>query len=255
MAIEKDKLMELLNSEDAAEKKADSLLEMFNSDVEAQLTAIKLNREQIKEEKKQEMAKKQALAEQLETIKEENAKLTKQLADASPEAVQQIWEKKLQDAANVYEKKALEMQEVNDAQKTRIQELETIQLIHECEQEFNKAIVGKNIAPDALQDFKDYVLGFECCKFSRKPYGEGKTILATNDGLTIKQVTENACNSTFGKNCMLNDSFGGGAEGGAKTIQVANNPWKKETFNLTKQAQIKSENPEMAKQLMSAAGF
>lgn len=31
------------------------------------------------------------------------------------------------------------------------------------------------------------------------------------------------------------------------------NPWRKETFNLTKQAQILKENPELAKQLMAQA--
>jgi hypothetical protein len=39
----------------------------------------------------------------------------------------------------------------------------------------------------------------------------------------------------------------GGAAGGE-------NPWKSETFNLTKQGKILEENPELAKQLMAAAG-
>ncbi|SFJ83132.1 DUF4355 domain-containing protein [Thermoflavimicrobium dichotomicum] len=35
--------------------------------------------------------------------------------------------------------------------------------------------------------------------------------------------------------------------------QSIENPWRKETFNLTKQAQILKENPELAKQLMNQA--
>jgi len=35
--------------------------------------------------------------------------------------------------------------------------------------------------------------------------------------------------------------------------QQMENPWRKETFNLTKQAQILRENPELAKQLMAQA--
>ena len=35
--------------------------------------------------------------------------------------------------------------------------------------------------------------------------------------------------------------------------QQMDNPWRKETFNLTKQAQILKENPELAQQLMTQA--
>lgn len=255
MAIEKDKLIEVLNGEGELDAKVDSILGMINEDFENQLTAIKLNREQIKEEKKAEMAKKHALEEKLDSIKAENEKLNRQLKEAAPDEVQKIYDQKLQDAQNVFESKRLELQTLTEAQKSRIEELERIQLSYECEQEFNKAIVGKNIAPDSLADFKEFVLGHDCVKFSRKPYGEGQTILATKDGLTIKQVTDNACNTTFGKNCMLANSFGGGAEGGVKTGSVTNNPFKKETFNLTEQGRLLREDPALAKALKAQAGL
>lgn len=255
MAIEKDKLLEVLNGEGELDAKVDSIIGMVNEDFESQLTAIKLNREQIKEEKKAEIAKKHALEEQIQSFKEENEKLNKQLAAAAPDEVQKIYDQKLQDAQNVFEAKRLEMQTLSETQKARIKELESIQLQYECEQEFNKAISGKNIAPDSLADFKEFVLGHECVKFSRKPYGEGQTILATKDGLTIKQATENACNTTFGKNCMLNNSFGGGAEGGSKTPSVTNNPFKKETLNLTEQGRLYREDPALYKALKAQAGL
>jgi hypothetical protein len=44
----------------------------------------------------------------------------------------------------------------------------------------------------------------------------------------------------------------GKGKGGAGTNTV--NPWKAETFNLTKQAQILKDDPELAKQLMAQAG-
>lgn len=255
MAVEKDKLMEVLNGEGEVSNKADSILNLFNEDFEEQFTAIKLNREAIKEEKKQEIAKKHALEEQLQLMKEENAKLNKQLKDASPDEVQKIYDQKLQDAQNVFESRIAEMKNTDETQKNRIRELESIQLQYECEQEFNKAIAGKNIAPDSLSDFKEFVLGHECVKFSRKPYGEGQTILATKDGLTIKQATENACNTTFGKNCMLSNSFGGGAEGGIKVGSTTNNPFKKETLNLTEQGRLYREDPALYKALKAQAGL
>jgi len=42
--------------------------------------------------------------------------------------------------------------------------------------------------------------------------------------------------------------------GGAKTPQ-GYNPWKKDSFNLTDQGKIFKENPELARQLMQAAGI
>lgn len=255
MAITKEQLIEVLNGESETDKKAEALMQMYGNDFEEQFTAIKLNREAIKEEKKQEIAKRHALEEQFSELKSENEKLNKQLKDASPEEVQKIYDQKMQDAVNIYEKRLLEAQSVSETQKSRIKELENIQRNFECEQEFNKAIVGKNIAPDSLEDFKMYVLGPDCCKFSRKPYGEGQTILATKDGLTIKQVADAACNTTFGKACILANSFGGGAEGGSKTGSSTNNPFKKETFNLTEQGRLFREDPQLAKALKAQANL
>lgn len=255
MAIEKEQLLEILGSEGDASVKAESLKTLIDDDFEAQLTAIKLNREEIKEEKKQEIAKRKAIEEQLVSLKAESAKLEEQLKSASPDEIKKVFEQKLQDAANIHEKKILEMQATSDIQKSRIQELESIQLMHECEQEFNKAISGKNISPDCLNDFKDFVLGFNCCKFTKKPYGEGQSILATKDGLTIKQVVDASCNTTFGKNCMLNNSFGGGAEGGTNSGTSTNNPFKKETFNLTEQGRLWKEDSALARTLQAQAGL
>lgn len=51
-------------------------------------------------------------------------------------------------------------------------------------------------------------------------------------------------------------SKGGGANGGNGGLRLPSgvNPWKKETRNRTEQMRILKENPELAKQLMSAAG-
>lgn len=50
------------------------------------------------------------------------------------------------------------------------------------------------------------------------------------------------------------DNIGGGATGGNGAGFVHNNPWKKESLNLTQQGEIFKANPTLARQLAAAAG-
>lgn len=47
---------------------------------------------------------------------------------------------------------------------------------------------------------------------------------------------------------------GSGSTGNRGGGQHANNPWKKDSFNLTRQGQLMRENPELAERLMAEAG-
>lgn len=54
--------------------------------------------------------------------------------------------------------------------------------------------------------------------------------------------------------CAGSGASGGQAPGAnGKAVNAGDNPWKKETLNLTKQGQITRENPELAKQLKAQA--
>ena len=57
-----------------------------------------------------------------------------------------------------------------------------------------------------------------------------------------------------GKFFLLANGTGGGATGSASTKSGINNPWKKETFNLTEQMLITKEKPELAAMLKAQAG-
>jgi predicted nuclease with TOPRIM domain len=253
MAIEKDKLIEILSGDNEVDSKATELLNIIREDFESQFTAIKLNREDIKKEKTEEIAKRHAVEEKLESLKAENERLVKQLKDASSDEIQKIWEQKLQDATNIHVQKVTELEEKIENQKEEISILETARKRLECIEEFNKAIQGKNIATDALEDFKEYVLGENCYKFSLKPTGDGdKKIYATKDGLTIKQVTEQACQSTFGKNCIMNNNSGGGAGGGARDMHSKDNPFI--SGNITEQARLYRENRDLYESYKKLAG-
>lgn len=253
MAFEKEQLMEIFNKDGEIEDKINDFISLHNEDVEDQLKAIKINREDIKNEKREEIAKRHAAEEQLAKLKEVNEKLEKQLADSSPDEVKKIYEQKIQDIQITNESRFTELREENERKDQIIAELEVQQKTLKCIEEFNKAIVGKNIAPDCLEDFQLYVLGENCCKFSYKPTGDGKeTVLATKDGQTIKQVTEKACNTPFGKNCILYKSTGGGAEGGSRDMNTRNNPFI--TNNITEQMRLFQENPNEYARLKALAG-
>ncbi len=120
-------------------------------------------------------------------------------------------------------------------------------------QEFNKAIIGKNIDPTALEDFANYVMGFECSKFDERSIGEGKTILATKDGQTIEGAVKAALETNFGKRCVSLNVSGGGAVGASGKASTVTNPFRKETFSLTEQARLYKENPEEFARLKALA--
>lgn len=148
-------------------------------------------------------------------------------------------------------KKLAEVNGVLDTYKARVSELERAQLKLECMKEFNKEIEGKNVASDALSDLADFILGQDCNKFDYRPIGEGKNILATKDGTTIKQAIEAGLHTTFGKRCVISQSSGGGAEGASWNLNGIANPFK--TGNITEQMKLARENPELYKSLKAQA--
>lgn len=253
--MDKEELLKILNGEGEAEAKADTLLGKMQASLDEQLNAIKMNREEIKKEKQEEQAKRRAVEDQLKTLSEQKETLERQLAATSPDEIKKIYEQKAQEAANIYEKQRLEKESVIEAQKKEIEGLKRDRLKLDCMNEFNAAIKDMNIASDARDAFAEYVMGHDCAKFDYRPLGDGKVMLATPDGLSIKAACEAAKDSTFGKRCVVVNSYGGGAEGGSNVdVLTGTNPFKKETWNLTKQAELYNKDPAMYAKMKAAAG-
>lgn len=89
---------------------------------------------------------------------------------------------------------------------------------------------------------------------------EGLKVLSDSGELTVSTLDELKTQiQTGGKYDSLlkgNGSGGGGANGdkdGGGAATVKNNPWKKDTLNLTQQAHIKKTDPTLAAQLEKAA--
>lgn len=218
MAIEKDQLVEILNADGDVDAKADKLMEAIKTDTDYQLNAILINKEQILQEKRESEAKRKALEEEKVSYLDKIKTLEKQVSDSSPDEVKKIYESRLTEAANVHEKEKQKLLDEVAGYKEKVSALEKARLRLDCMGEFNKAISGKNIAPDALQDFADYVLGNDCCKFDYRPIGEGKNVIATTDGVQIQAAVNAALETSFGKRCVVFNSTGGNAEGAERTV-------------------------------------
>lgn len=247
MAIEKDKLAGILNGDGSVEEKTETLSKLIDEDFNSQLNAIKINREEIKEEKKQEAAKRKAAEEQLASLKEKTEKLEEALKNNDTESVKKVYDRQMQEQANVYENKLLELTNSLASYKEQITQLENTQLRFEIMKEFNKVIKDKNIASDAVDEFAEFVLGADCNKFNRKPLGDGKTMFATKDGVSIESAVKRALETTFGKRCINVSSSGGNAEGALKSTTLTSNPFK--TKNITEQMRLYKENKPLYEQL------
>lgn len=251
MAISKEKILEIMNQEGDSESKADSLSVLITEDFNDQLNAIKANKEELKLEKTNEIAKRQAVEAELAKLQEENKKLNKEIKNLAPEEVEKVFDQRLQEQTNIFTAEKQALQKDLDNYKNQVAELTKVQLKMECMEEFNKAIKGLNIASDSIEDFSTFVMGVDCSKFAKRPIGDGKTILATKDGLSIKQAVEAAKETTFGKNCILVNSTGGSAEGGARKVNTKDNPFI--TNNKTQQALLLRNDPRRYYELKAQA--
>lgn len=217
MAIELNQVTEVLNGEAEAEAKANTILEMFTKDFEDEKNRILLNKEQIKNEKTEEINKRHAVEKERDSLKEQVTSLQDQLSKNDPEGIKQIYEKNLEEQKGIFNGQLKELQGQLEAEKAKSAELLKVQHKMNCMDQFNKAIVGKNIASDMVNDFAMMVLGPDCCKFSERSLGEGNTAIVTNEGQTIESAVKAALETTFGKACVQFSSSGGGAEGGARS--------------------------------------
>lgn len=256
MAVTKEQVLELLSKDDeTAEVKAQSITELFKKDFDEQINKIKMNREAIKAEKTEEINKRHAVEEKNRQLEDEVASLKEQVKASSSDEMQKLYDSRLAETQKGFDGQLAELKAKLEASESTIKTLNNEKFKLSCMEEFNKAIVGKNVAPDAVSDLSRYVLGDGCSKFSVRSLGGDETMIATEDGKSIKAVLEDVLNNTtFGKRCVVVNSSGGGAEGGVKGAgSAANNPWKKETFNLTKQAELVRKDPQLAAALKAQA--
>jgi hypothetical protein len=84
---------------------------------------------------------------------------------------------------------------------------------------------------------------------------DGKTVRYGKDGVSPMSLEEWTVAQAQEAPHLFEASVGGGAPGSLQTATggAGENPWKRETFNLTKQGQILKRDPALARALMAAA--
>lgn len=216
MGIEKEQVLEILNGEADAEAKATTLIDAFTKSFDEEKTKILLNKEDIKNEKKAEIEKRKVAEAENTALKEQVKTLQEQLTANSPEEVKKFYESKILDQTKVFDGQLAELKNQYESSQKENLELKKVQHHMACMEQFNKAIVGKNISPDAINDFSMFVLGPDCCKFAERSLGESGSAILTSEGQTIESAVQAALETSFGKACVVLKNSGGGAEGGAR---------------------------------------
>ena len=237
--------------DDGIEKKVESLLSLYNEDA----TAMKLNRDDLKKEKQALQTKVEELTSQNAKVAEDFAALQKQLEANSPDEIKKAFETKQADLENSY--KGVLTEKENTIKKLTEELAQSKQSEHSllCMQAFNKATEKYDIEPSSREYLFGSVFGQNGCNFSVRNFGEGDQLL-DKDGQTVDIALRKFLDTDFGKKFIKNLSSGGGAGSGNQGgNQSLTNPFKKETFNLTEQARLMREQPELYKQMKAAAGL
>ena len=247
----KEAVEKILAGQEEAGTKVDALFSLYNED----LNGLKINRDDLKKEKEAVEAKVAELTAHSAKVAEDYAELQKKLEANSPDEIKKAYEQKQAELENSY-KGVLAERETSI--KTLTEQLAVAQKNEhslKCVQDFNKATQGFDIEPTSRDFLFNSIYGQDGGNFSERDLGNGLQLI-NKDGQTGEGAIRAFLNTDFGKKFLKNLSSGGGAgtsgTGGGQSVV---NPFKKETFNLTEQARLYREQPELAKQMKAAAGL
>lgn len=245
----KEAVERILAGQDETEKKVEALFSLYNED----LNGIKLNRDDLKKEKEEAVAKVEELKAANAKVAEDYAGLQKQLEASSPDEIKKAYEQKKAELETSYKGVLAER---DGSIKTLTEQLETAKRNEhslKCVQDFNKATLSFDIEPSSRDYLYGAIYGLDGANFTERDLGNGLQLI-NKDGQTGEGAVRSFLSTDFGKKFLKNTSSGGGAGTGSGK-QASNNPFKKETFNLTRQAELFVENQTLYKQLKAEAGL
>ncbi len=245
----KEAVTEVLAGQDDIEKKVETLFSLYNED----LNGLKINRDDIKKEKDAVEAKFNDLNATNAKIAEDYAKLQKQLEASSSDEIKKAYEQKQSELENSYKGVLAERESAIKDLSSQLETLKKNEHCLKCVQDFNKATESFDIEPSGREYLYGVIYGVDGSNFTERDLGNGLQLINKN-GQTGEGAVRAFLNTDFGKKFIRNMSSGGGA-GGANSKQDSSvvNPFKKETLNLTAQAKLYKENPELYKQMKAAA--
>lgn len=165
----------------------------------------------------------------------------RKLIQSETDKVRTEYSRKLKEAQAELER--LKAEKMTEEEKAKYEQEKLQKELQEKEQallqrELNLLAVELLNESDMPIEFKEFVIGSD--------QETTKARIATLKSLWTKSL-EKAVQERFKENGRIPHDSGGDGN-------TVKNPWSKEHFNLTEQGRLLRENPELAKQLMAAAG-
>ena len=253
MALDKDFLTPIFEGIEGAEERIGKILKEYEADI----TGLKVNKDQILNESKATKDKLDKLNQEREAEKAELLKrieeMEKQIKDSSTEATMEFYEAEKKKIEDMYAAKFAEQDRSIKQRETAYTELNAEYLKLMRNNELDRAIDGiQNLDNSKKNILRDVFLARN--QFELQTV-DGEKKMLNKDFRTIPDALNAFIATDEGKLFVLANSSGGNATGGNKpSIPSTPNPWAKETLNLTQQMIITKEQPALAKSLMAAAG-
>lgn len=198
------------------------------------------NRDALKDEKLKAQQEKEKLEKELEQLKQ-SLELGKQ--------------KQAEDNGNIDELKQLHQAEIESLTKKHNGELKKLTELNESQAKqlhdvivvggVTEALTKAGVMPEFFDAAKALLLQNKAEIVEGKPMLGGKLLDDT--------VNEWAASDTGKHFIKASGNSGGGATPSNSSGEKVNNPWAKDTFNLTKQGELMKNNPELAQQFQQQA--
>ncbi len=251
MAFTKETLEPILAGAEDNEKKIEAIINLYNED----LNGLKLNRDDLKREKTLLEEKFKKLEEKSNKDAEDFAALQKQLEANSPDEIKKAYEQKQAELEGSYKGALTQKDDTIKDLTEKLNASKEKEHSLKCMQNFNEVLTKYDVEPTSRDDLFNLIFGLKCSNFSERDLGNGMQLI-DKDGRTVESSVRTFFETPFGKKFLKNTSSGGGAGTSGQANQPPqSNPWKKETLNLTEQARMLREQPELAKQMKAAAGL
>lgn len=250
MAFTKEEVEKILAGQEENGSKVEKLMTLYNED----LNGLKMTRDDLKREKQVIKDKYDELLAKSAKDAEDFATLQKQLEANSPDEIKKAFEQKQTELEGSYKgvitEKDNKIKELEDKLAVSVESEHSLK----CMQAFNEALTKYDVEPTSRDDLFGLIFGLKCSNFTERDLGNGVQLI-DKDGRTVESAARSFFETPFGKKFLKNTSTGGGAgTGSAGSVTTQINPFKKETLNLTEQARLYRENPELYKTLKAAAG-
>jgi len=239
--------------EGATEEQIGKVLKEFETDV----TGLKVNRDQILSESKSHKEKLDKLnsdysAKEAE-YKKQLEELDKQIKSSGKDDLKNYYEAEIKKAQGVYQaqlEEARKTASTYEAEKNQLYD-EYVKVLRNVE--FEKAAEKiSNLNPTMKACLRDVF--FARNQFDFTEVDKVKKFLNKEGYKDVNDSLMSFIGTDEGKSFLLANVNGGGASGSGSKITSTNNPYKKETFNLTEQMRLEKEKPELAAQLKAQAG-